>query len=245
MSDVDHVHALLLEPHVSGMANAWAGPSLLRLWSRRVQLSPLLDGMGYEPLICPARARIMACVVECAAIFDQRRPIGPDIEGLDVRKLNALRGDSDSNGAAGYIISIPLACHAHNTLSAPFELLSVNLQEPPPSDGMMDEVANLSSEYCDCDGVAHGLALWVEYELVSALSGSDSDSANEEALWLSVGAPGGANRRFLQPFSYQGLTLLGGEINTQASCSLASVASVLDPSSGSITASLVIQDVER
>ena len=210
-----------------------------------MQLSPLLDGMDYRPLICPARARIMACVVECAAIFNQRRPIGPDIEGLDLRGLNALRGDCESDGATGYIISIPLACHAHKTLSAPFELLSVNFQDPPMADGVMDQLANLSSEYCDCDGVAHGLALWVEYELLSETSGVDADSEHEEALVLSVGAPGGANRRFLQPFSYQGLTLLDSKTNTKGSRSLASVASVLDLSSGSVTASLVIKDVEQ
>ena len=162
-----------------------------------------------------------------------------------MRSLNALRGDCESDGATGYIISIPLACHEHKTLSAPFELLSVNFQDPPKADEVMDELANLSSQCCDCDGIAHGLALWVEYEMLSETSGVDAYSENEEILWLSVGAPGGANRRFLQPFSYQGLTLLGSTTNIKRSCSLASVASVLDLSSGSITASLVIQDDEQ
>ena len=122
----------------------------------------------------------------------------------------------------------------------------MNFQDPPKADEVMDELANLSSQYCDCDGIAHGLALWVEYEMLSSeTSGVDAYSENEEIMWLSVGAPGGANRRFLQPFSYQGLTLLGSKTNAKRSFSLASVASVLDLSSGSITASLVIQNVEQ
>ena len=214
--DVERVHLLVAEPFFAECADAWGGHTLVKLWSRCAQLSPLL-GAGapgapgsWRAALCPCRGRVMACVVECADLWQQRRRLGRDVQGLDLTAMNDLHPDSPAA-----VLSLPLACHRHRTLSAPFELLAVDLQqaagaaaaaggsgeeydedegEDEDEDGALPrQLTNLASVACDASGTAHALALWVEYTMVDGGGGDVAAAAVEDAdaatAWAAGGSP--------------------------------------------------------
>jgi hypothetical protein len=212
--DVERVHLLVAEPFFAECADAWGGHTLVKLWSRCAQLSPLLGGGtagapgSWRAALCPCRGRVMACVVECADLWQQRRRLGRDVQGLDLTAMNDLHPDSPAA-----VFSLPLACHRHRTLSAPFELLAVDLQqaagaaaaaggsgdecdedEDEDEDGALPrQLTNLASVACDASGTAHALALWVEYAMVDGGGGDAAAAAVEDAdaaaAWAAGGSP--------------------------------------------------------
>lgn len=103
--------AVVGEPYFDDMAHSWPMEGLLLFWCVRTAL----ESRGYfspRTRVVPARARLLACPIECDWLFRARRSVR-SVEGVDMSAVNDILGycERESGGAPEAVESGPGITH--------------------------------------------------------------------------------------------------------------------------------------
>jgi len=170
--DIEIFDVLLAEPFFYENQKDLEWKNLLAFWYEKVHLK---DHFSEKTRIVPAAASLYGMLVEFKNFEKQFKEV--KINGIDKSVVN------NALHCAKPVIAHSLWMYRFRALSEPFEVMSFDFY----SDRYFHEKRMEESVVVGCEGVLHGVVLWVDYYVLPDVVVSTRPVLGEQPTWYRQG----------------------------------------------------------